>query len=1076
MTGARDVEVVFGVLGALTATVHGVPVALTGGKARVVLASLLLKPGQPVSTDELVERLWDAAPARGARNTAQSYVMRLRTALGDGGRIIRTHPSGYVADVPETAVDLWRFREHVRRAGATDDLRAQADELAAGLALWRGAPLSDVPSEFLHRNEVPTLVEERLQTVERRIDVDLERGLHAGLVAELQKLTTEHRLREHFWHQLMLVLVRSARQADALAAYRTVSALLREELGVEPGEPLQRLHHRILTGKAAGDAPSAPPPDRWPTPRQLPTDIQDFTGRETEARRVEELVTSGTHAVPVIVLSGPPGVGKTALALHVAHRLAHRFPDGQLHLDLRGFSTSPPVSATDALNRLLRALGTPPELVPHDLDDQAALLRSKLADRRVLLVLDNAVSADQIRPLLPGSATCAVLVTSRDKLIGLVALGGAQRVPVDLVSAADARKLLTTLLGEERAAAAPQAVDRLAALCGYLPLALRIAAANFTASPGLGVADYVGRIQRSDRLDEMSIAGDDQAAVHWAFDRSYSVLKPGSARLFRLLSLVPGPDFDRFTAAALADVAPDAAEKALTLLATANLVAGHAGGRYQFHDLIGEFARKKCEAEDDPEERHRAVQRLFESALDAARTAEAVAGQRTPPTTHHPRPDLTSPAAAHAWFHAETPSLVALVRQLAHHHPELPSWRLAGALVGHFERQRLDLAWRAAFDAALTGAQERGDHAGWAAMEDGLGRLDFLQARYDDARAHYLRAADLFRAAADSSGEARSLTGLGSVAFDQGAYQEAITRYEQAVALFRDVPGAPDQVRTLYNFAIVLMMSGDTDSAIERFAAACRLAETLDMRLMQARTTAGTAMADLWRGRLSEAADGFSAALVAVGELAYPQYRGETLRSLAEVALEEGDLGRAADLGAQALEIAESVGSPWHEVGAHVVLGRAALGSGDPVIAFEHFRAARGEASTRVRHWHAQATRGLAEWYRRAGSADVAADLAATTLDDPRPRERGRTHAELASALLARGDHLVALDHAQRAAEVGRAHGYRLDEAQALAIVAELRHALGDEAAADRARTRSEHLFTEGHDAPSPPGGNIDAP
>ncbi|CAL9572457.1 Regulatory protein AfsR [Actinosynnema sp. ALI-1.44] len=1075
MTGARDVEVEFGVLGALTAAVRGVPVALTGAKSRIVLASLLLRPGRPVSTDELVERLWDVAPARGARNTTQSYVMRLRTALGDAGRMIRTHPSGYVADVPETSVDLWRFREHVRRAGAAGDARAQSSELAAGLALWRGAPLADVPSEFLQRNEVPALVEERLQAVERRIDVDLELGRHAGLVAELQKLTTEHRLREHFWHQLMLALVRSERQADALAAYRAVSALLREELGVEPGEPLQRLHHRILNGEAGGAAPPPPPPDRWPVPRQLPAGLQDFTGRDAEARRVEDIITSATRAVPVVVLSGPPGVGKTALALHVAHRVAQRFPDGQLHLDLRGYSTSPPVSATDALNRLLRALGTPPELVPHDLDDQSALFRSKLADRRVLLVLDNAVSADQIRPLLPGSATCAVLVTSRDKLVGLVALGAAQQVPVDLVSPEDARKLLTTLLGEERTAAEPRAVDEFAALCGYLPLALRIAAANLTASPGLGIADYVDRVRRSDRLDEMSIAGDDQAAVHWAFDRSYSVLKPEPARLFRLLSLAPGPDFDRFTAAELAGVAPEAAAKALTRLATANLVFSRAAGRYQFHDLIGEFARKKCETEDAPEERRRAVRRLFESALDTARAAEAVAGRRTPPPARRPRPGLATPAEALAWFQAETPNLVALVREAAHDHPELLPWRLADALVGHFERLRLDTSWRVAFDTALTAARERGDRVGWAEMEDGLGRLGFLQARYDDARTHYLRAVDLFRASADPAGEARSLTGLGSVAFDRGAYEEAITRYGAAAELFRAVPDAPDQVRTLYNLAVVLMMSGDTDRAVERFAAAGRLAEALDMPLMRARTAAGTATADLWRGRHGEAAAGFTAVLAVVSELAYPQYRSETLRSLAEVALEEGDLRRAADLGRQALAVADSIESPWHEVGARVILGRAALGGGDPDAAFEHFRVARGEASARVRHWHASATRGLAEWHRRAGSADAAVELAAAVLDDPRPRERGRTHAELASALLAKGDHRAALHHAELAAGIGRAHGYRLDEVQALAVVAELHRVLGDDTAAERARARSAGLLADDRGAP-PSGGEQDAP
>jgi DNA-binding SARP family transcriptional activator len=1085
MGSAHDVQVEFGMLGSLVASSMGSPITLASAKTRVVLASLLLRPGRPVSTADLVERLWDGEPTKGARNTAQSYVMRLRASLGDASGVIRTHPGGYLIDVPEAAVDLWRFRQHLalaKQAQEAGELQAEAHELQAGLALWRGAPLTDVPSDFLHRREVPTLVEEHLQTLERRIDVELELGQHARLIAELHKLTTEHPLREHFWGQLMLALVRSERQADALAVYREVSALLRQELGVDPGEPLQRLHHQILNGDAtvtrtAAVAPRPSSAERWAAPMQLPPDISDFVGRDAQVAKIDELtgrIRTRGRAVPIAVLSGPPGVGKTALAIHVAHRLSSRFPDGQLYIDLRGYSTSPPVPASDGLARLLRALGTPSELIPHDLDDQSALFRSTLASRRVLVVLDNAISPDQIRPLLPGTSTCAVLVTSRDNLHSLVALNGAHRIPVDLVTTEDARELLSVLLGTERVASEPQAVEEFAALCGHLPLAIRIVAANLLAIPDQGIAEYVGQMRSADRLAAMAIEGDEQAAVNWAFDRSYGVLKPDLARFFRFLSLIPGPDFDIYAAANVAGVGVAAARRMLDQLSTANLAYSRAAGRYEFHDLIKEFARRKSQDEDDPSERRRSVWRLFEFYVDTARLAEAMAKHdaraSTPPKQERPqgRPDLSAPADARAWLTAEMANLVALVCDRAHHGFTLPSWRLAKEMLGHFERQRLDPAWRATVSAALTSADECGERAASAEMEVGLGRLDFLQARYDDARAHYLRAVNLFRRSSDLAGEARSLTGMGAVAFDQGAYGEAIDRFGQAASLFRRAPNASERVATLYNLGITLAMSGQTAEAIKQFAVAKRLAKTLDLRLMEARITASTAMTDLWQGRVRVATANFSSALEVMRALAYPQYVSEVLRSLAEASLESGDLDQAYGFGEQALEMSAQVNSRWLTVGARTILGRIALGRGDTDKAIDHFTVARNEAASAVRHWYSSATRGLAECYRWTGHLDIAAQLASAALQDPRPRERGRAHAELAKILLGRGEHLQALNEAERAVGVGRAHGYQLDQARALHTAAELRSLIGDDEAAQDLRAQAEAVVaaTELSDQP----------
>jgi hypothetical protein len=482
---------------------------------------------------------------------------------------------GYLIEVPASAVDIDRFRYHVERArsAAAGDAGTEGRELHAGLALWRGAPLSDVHSDSLHRNEVPRLVEERLQAIQRqrRVEIDLATGRHAELVAELRSLTAEYPLRERLWHQLMLALYRSHRQAEALNTFREVSTVLREELGVDPGNDLTDLHHRILTGDPALTAREPAASDGWTPAFQLPAEVVDFVGRAELVERIRSLFAPPDVArlgVPVVTLSGLPGVGKTELAIHVAHLLRPQFPDGQLFLNLRGYSPNPPVRPVEALARFLRALGVSPERIPLDLDEQSALFRSTLTGRRVLLVLDNAISPDQVRPLLPGNATCAVIVTSRDSLHGLSAVNGAHRVPVDAVTGDEAEALLAKIIGARRAAVEPAATTELAATCGFLPLALRIAASNLAAMPGQSIASYVRELRSEDRVAAFTIDGDDQAAVRLAFDLSYDALKPELARLFRLLSLVPGPDFDRYAAAGLAGLGLAQAQRMLGALAT----------------------------------------------------------------------------------------------------------------------------------------------------------------------------------------------------------------------------------------------------------------------------------------------------------------------------------------------------------------------------------------------------------------------------------------------------------------------------------------------------------------------------
>ncbi len=470
-------KVEYRVLGPLEALCDGVPIPLPVGRGRVLLATLLLRPNQFVSVDELVDRLWDGEPPTldRAHKTLQMVVRRMRIALGDAN-CIRTATGGYLAEVDPALLDLTRFR------------RLAADgEFAAALACWRGEVVSNVDSPHLHREDVPPLVEERLVVRGRRVEADLARGRGAGLVDELRELTREHPLREGFWAQLVHALHQAGRPQEALAAYGEIHDHLADELGVEPGQPLRDLRERLLD-----------PASRADVPRQLPAPDPHFAGRDAELARLAAAATGGA-AVVITAIDGAAGVGKTALAVRWAHAIAGRFPDGQLHADLRGFDPSAdPADPSEVLAGFLRAFGVPCGRVPADLPERAALYRSVVADRRVLVLLDNARDVEQVRPLLPAGRGCLAVVTSRNRFTGLVVREGAVPVAVGVLGDEDAVALLTAHLGEDRVAAEPDAVAELVAFCGGLPLPLTAAASRAAGDPGTSLRELA---------DELTTAG-----------------------------------------------------------------------------------------------------------------------------------------------------------------------------------------------------------------------------------------------------------------------------------------------------------------------------------------------------------------------------------------------------------------------------------------------------------------------------------------------------------------------------------------------------------------------------------------
>lgn len=590
----------FRVLGPLEVLVNGTAVPLPSGRSRVLLATLLLRANEVVSADELVDRLWDGSPPNPSRAkaTLQMVVTRLRQALGEAN-CVRTATDGYVADVSRGSMDLQQFQGFV-----------EAGRFADALDLWRGSPLSNVSSDSLHRDVVPVLAEERLSVLQRRLDRDLERGLAGELVAELRVLTREHPLREKFWAQLMTALYRADQQAEALAAYRTVSTLLADELGVDPGVALRELHKAILGGDLSA---AVPRPASWVVVRQLPPDTADFVGREDFHREVGALLLSDPSdtAVPIVAIAGAPGTGKSALTISVAHRLRDRYPDGQLFVRLDGAGRSPRDPA-EVLADLLTAVGVSPTAIPDSLEARAAAFRSQVADRSVLIVLDDAAGIEQVRPLLPGTPGAAVLITSRRQLPGLAGAHGLRLKPFDVH---DATELLSRMIGARRVDDEREAVDAIVRACGGLPLALRIVGARLAGRTSLPLAIFASRLaDERRRLDELAI-GDLETRASLAL--SYETLTQPVATAFRRLGLLGATDFASWVVVALTDGGDG--ERLVEQLIEASLLdesGQDATGepRYRLHDLLAVYAGELAR-EDSDVVNHAALRRYAEVLL-----------------------------------------------------------------------------------------------------------------------------------------------------------------------------------------------------------------------------------------------------------------------------------------------------------------------------------------------------------------------------------------------------------------------------------------------------------------------------
>lgn len=850
--GRVDMEMRFAVLGPVEVTVDGRPLAVGGPQQRALLAVLLLDAGRVVSVDRLVECLWGDRPPAAARTLLQGCVAGLRRALDSGptpdraGRLVTRAP-GYRLDVHPGELDLERFEQLIAEADrvATDGTRAARERSAAllgeALAVWRGPALDGLASQACQA-DVVRLTERRLAVLEQRVDADLRLGRYGALVAELESLVVAHPLRERLWGQLMLALHGADRRADALAAYRRSRRTLVDQLGVEPGARLRRLHAAILSGAGPDGiepAPTAEPSAATVTPAtgdsapaQLPTTVPAFVGRTGELSRLDGLLAGGSaadgaSAVVVSAVAGTAGVGKTALAVRWAHRVADRFPGGQLYVNLRGFDpVRPPMDPAEAVRGFLDALGVPVARIPAGLDAQVGLYRSELAGRRVLVVLDNARDAEQVRPLLPGAPGCLALVTSRDRLTPLVATEGARPLMLDLLTADEARDLLSRRLGPDRTAAEPDAVTDIIGRCAGLPLALAIVAARAETSPGLGLGDLAGQLRDTTGALDALHAGDPSTDVRAVFSWSVRAVGADAAQLFRLLGLHPGPDVTAPAAASLAGIPADRSRALLAELVRAHLLTEHVPGRYACHDLLRAYAAELARRTQGDEDRQAATHRMLDHYLHSAQAAAEVlygpwhrypSGPARPGTT--PERPVGEPAAL-GWLTAEHDVLVAAVECAAATGFEGHAWRLVRLLGSYFQQRCLWSGWLAAQRVALAAAESTGDPAGQAHAHYGLGTVLTHLGRYAEAHAHLHESLDRLGGLDDPTARGRVRLTLAMLSERQGAYDTAVDHAEGSLALFRTAGYRPGEATALNGIGWLHAQQGRPRHALD----ACRQA------------------------------------------------------------------------------------------------------------------------------------------------------------------------------------------------------------------------------------------------------------
>jgi DNA-binding SARP family transcriptional activator/Tfp pilus assembly protein PilF len=1003
-------------LGPVEAVARGERVPLGRPQQRAVLAYLLLNANVLVSADQVAEALWGGAlPAR-ARAQVQVCVSRLRhlTRAAELPETIFSEAGGYRLDLDDDDLDARVF------AGLAADARRHADAgehepaaalLRRALALWRGPALAGASAVFVP-GAAASLHDRRLAASEELFDAEFALGRHAEAVAPLRRLVAANPCHEGLVVRLMTALTGAGHQAEALRVFERTRRRLADELGVEPGARLAETHLRVLRqqfppARPAPDARDGGPAQRSvgrhtgpaPRPAQLPAGLSTFTGRADALADLDAMLDRArrSDALAVVAIVGTAGVGKTALAVRWAHRVRPLFGDGQLFLDLAGYSPGAPLAPLDALSRCLRALGVPPAQVPDDVDEATNLYRSVVADRRVLFVLDNARDTAHVRPLLPGGAGCLVIVTSRGRLGGLAARHDAQRLSLDVLAPPEATALLARVIGADRVVGQEAALADLARDCAHLPLALRIAAADLQTRRHETIGDYLTRLRAGDPLTMLAVGEDEQIAVRSAFTASYRTLPPRLQRLFRLFGLLPGADVTAESAAARMGCAAGEAAGMLASLADAHLVHERTPGRFGTHDLLGRYVAELAAQDDN----RRTLGDLLSWYLFSVHSAaDRLCPQVLRVPLQLPVPARPMRFASHvdalAWLDAERHNLVAATRHATRQGLHAYAWALADALRGYLWLGMHTAEWSEVARLGLAAAQAARHEQAEAAARLSLAALNWRLERFPEATDDYRLALRSANRSGWHDGQAAALGNLGPVFRMTGQPREALRVMEQALELNRRIRRTAGVAVNHNNLGLVCADLGRLDEAANHHHAALALADQNRSVFSRALILNNLGAVYHLLGRFDEASRTLTTA-VELHEQTGSRGRATALCALARVHHDRGDDARAAALARQALDMAREPAEPRLEAVALHVLG---LVGGHVGLLLEALTHARASADRYI-------------------EADIIVSLA--ELDEP-----------------------AALSWCHAALSVARQCGYRLLEGRALAARAAAAYRAGD--------------------------------
>ncbi|HEX6686468.1 MAG TPA: BTAD domain-containing putative transcriptional regulator [Candidatus Limnocylindrales bacterium] len=895
-------------------------------RQRSVLAALAVDARRVVPRETVIERVWGDVPPRRARDTLYVYIGRTRQALDsvDGGkaRLVR-RSSGYLLDAEVHEVDLHQFQalqDAARDPGCPD--RPRAELLARSLALWRGMPLADLSGDWVdrvrqawHRRRIGVATE-WAQTL-------LRLGDAGAAIGPLTEMSAEYPLAESIAASLMNAMAAVGRGTEALDCYLAIRHRLADELGTDPGDQLRSAYQSIL-GRASSPGRAAQRPATPPTPRaraipaQLPLNVQRFVGRRTELAQLDALAAADRSGAMVAVIAGTAGVGKTALAVHWSHLVADSFPDGQLFLNLRGFDPlGQAVDPAEALHRFLEALGVPSERIPADPDAKAALYRTEVAGRRMLVVLDNARDTGQVRPLLPGAPGCLVLVTSRSQLSGLVATDGAQLITLDLFAQAEARELLAHRLGEDRVTAETDAATEIITACARLPLALAIVAARAGAHPHIPLRSLASELSRSGgRLDGLTTTDDPATDVRAVFSWSYRILGPAAARLFRLLGLHPGPDFSIPAAASLAGVPVAEAAPLLAELTRTHLLSQHEPGRYTFHDLLREYAADLSRSTDSGPDRQAATHRILDHYLHSAHTADHLFSPGRDPFPLSPSQQGVTPEhlagqdQALAWLTAEHAVLRALVDHAAATGFDLHARQLAWAMATFLDRRGHWHDCVTVQRTAVAAAHRLPDLPARAKAHRLLARAYSRTGSLDDAHTHLRHALDLHGEFDDPAERAHTHLTLGYVMELRGLYSQALDHAQQALDLFRANGLQSGQARALNAIGWDHALLGDHQQALDYCHQALAVNQELGDQIAQASTWDTIGYAHHHLGQLKQAAACYEQALSICRECGDRYNEADVLTHIGDNHRAAGDLDAARIAWLSAMDILAQLDHP----------------------------------------------------------------------------------------------------------------------------------------------------------------------